>query len=86
MWEDMSPIAKNLPQNNTTMSPRKKSDTIILRVSKHGEIEKEYLDIKSAAEDTSLSIKGIQKAIYGERKTCGGYIWVKCNKNYADDL
>lgn len=85
LWEDMSPISKNLPQNNTTMSPRKKSGTIILRVSKRGEIEREYLDVKSAAEDTSLSIKGIQKAIYGERKTCGGYIWVKCSKNYADN-
>lgn len=40
-----------------------------------GKYLKSYLSVKDAAENENLSVGGISKVIYGERKTAGGFQW-----------
>ena len=40
-----------------------------------------FENVRIAAETTGLSVGGISKVIYGERKTAGGYVWKRCLKS-----
>lgn len=39
---------------------------------------KSYPSVKVAAQQEGLSVGGINKVIYGERKTAGGFQWQRC--------
>lgn len=85
---EMAPIRDNQAQVNYGKSrkkmlserPKPLSTTVIRQFDLDGKFIKEYDTIKDAASQTEISVKSITNAIYGSRKSGGGYIWKKCNR------
>ena len=59
----------------------KVSKTEIRQYSKDGIYLNSYENVIEAAIKSSLSVGGIKKVIYRERKTAGGFIWKRCDKS-----
>lgn len=47
----------------------------------NGQFVAEFASISDAAEKTQVSERSIRKVVYGERKTGGGFMWRRCDRN-----
>ncbi len=75
----------NAPKSKPNASPKqalkKASLNEIRKYAATGEYIASYASLAEAAEHEGLSVGGISKVIYGERRTAGGFIWKRCPVN-----
>ena len=72
----------NYAQNKRNVAPSPKQPRVskfeIRKFDAAGKYLKSYPSVSDAAETEKLSVGGINKVIYGERKTAGGFQWKRC--------
>lgn len=56
------------------------SPFVIRQFDTDGKFVAEYSTLMDAAQKSNISERSIRKAIYGERKTGGGFMWQRCSR------
>ena len=64
--------------NKPIIKTQKAKTHEIRKYDSEGKFIKSYSSVSEAAEKEGLSIGGISKVLYGERKTAGGFQWKRC--------
>lgn len=81
---EMAPIRKidqsNHKKKNGAQHYSQQSKTVIRQFNMAGHYVSEYATVKSASIDTGISEKSINNALYGYRKSGGGFIWKRCER------
>lgn len=79
----MAPVQQPKPKTGTRKNPmaERVSPFVIRQFNADGQFVAEFSSIPEAAEKSQVSERAIRKAVYGERKTGGGFIWHRCDRN-----
>ena len=79
----MAPVQQVKPKTGTQKASMAEriSSFVIRQFNAEGQFVAEFSSIHDAAEKSQVSERAIRKAVYGERKTGGGFIWHRCDRN-----
>ncbi len=76
---EMAPIIEAKIQAPAEKVPVKRESKYVVRqFDRAGKFIEEFISLTEASEKSGASEKSITKAIYGEHRTGGGYIWRRC--------
>lgn len=68
---------KNIEQKKNKQKTKSESSTIIRQYDINGTFLKEYNTLSESSNAVGVSASSIQKCVNGQRKTAGGYIWIR---------
>lgn len=76
---EMAPVIENKIKAPAEKVPVKRESKYVVRqFDRTGKFIEEFISLTEASEKSGASEKSITKAIYGEHRTGGGYIWRRC--------
>lgn len=78
---EMAPVRRNKPDNTPKEKIVRESKFVIRQFDVKGQFVAEHASFAEAAEKSQVSERAIRKVVYGERKTGGGFIWLRCHRD-----